>query len=113
MSYAIFTIVYGFPLANVEDDNRSSELEDFVDRCPDGVETRYSGSAIQIPAAFGLVLGQFDECDHHIEISSLTLIPTSKQLATFHRLFEALPLEDQHLLNTLGFPRTFFLVSTS
>ena len=113
MSYAIFTVFYGLPLANNNGESRSDSLEEFVESEPHGVYTKYSGGADETPAAFGVPLGNFNECCHHIELSKLQLVPTAKQKSEFRSLFEALSAEEKTLLNQLGEPRVFFLVSTS
>lgn len=111
MSYAIFTIYYGFPLSNQL--GRSSDLSDLVEFEPEGLHTHYSGSADYTPAAFGVRLGEFNECCHHVEVDLLKLVATKEQLAEFQDLFKALSAEDRTLLLKLGDPRVFFLVNSS
>lgn len=113
MSYAIFTVFYGVPLVINNGGGRSASLEEFVESEPNGVYTKYSGSADETPAAFGVPIGQFNECCHHVELRELQLVPTAKQKSEFFALFEALSPSDTAMLNELGEPRVFFLVSTS
>ena len=110
MSYAILTIYYGVPISTKN--GRSSALHKFVDLAPDGLHTTYNGSSSP-PAAFGVSLGGFNECCHHVNIDQLSLVPTSEQKKQFNALFDALSQRNQELLNELGGPRVFFLVGAS
>lgn len=111
MSYAIFTIFYGLPLMPKE--GRGKQLRKFVDRDGEGVHTTYSGSASDSPAAFGVSIGGFTECCHHVEASRLPMVATDQQKAQYQALFDALTPQEQALLKDLGEARVFFLVGTS
>lgn len=78
-----------------------------------GLHTHYSGGADETPAAFGVRLGEFNECCHHVEVNLLKLEATTEQMQEFQDLFKELPAEDKKLLLDLGDPRVFFLVSSS
>lgn len=111
MSYAIFTVFYGLPLTSRT--GRSTGQHKFVDREPDGLHTMYSGSATDTPAAFGVKIGGFTECCHHVELASLPLVATQAQKNEYQALFEALSPRDKDVLKDLGDARVFFLVGSS
>lgn len=113
MSYAIFTVCYGLPLSSGLGRDRSTALRKLIEREPDGLIVKYTGSASETPAAFGVRLGGFNECCHHVELSQLPMVPTDQQKKEYAALFAALSARDQAVLQTLGEPRTFFLVSSS
>lgn len=111
MSYAIFTIFYGLPL--MTRDGRGKQLAKFVDRAGKGVHTMYSGSASETPAAFGVSLGDFTDCCHHVEASRLPMQASPAQKQEYQNVFNALSPNEQELLKSLGEPRVFFLVGSS
>ncbi len=113
MSYAIFTVCYGLPLSNGLGRDRSVALRKLIDREPDGLFTMYSGSASETPAAFGVRLGGFNECCHHVDLAQIPTAPTEQQKKDYTALFAALSPRDQDVLRTLGEPRVFFLASSS
>lgn len=119
--YAIATVIYGIPLLNnkkSDREQRSLELQrligvrvddeddfdyDEVD-APDGFFIEEYGSG------FGIQMGEFDEGCHHVDASSLKLIPTDAQVKKYNKLFSKLPLSIQQELTTkFGQPRTYFL----
>lgn len=112
MTYAICTAMYGIPLSdNVNE--RSNIMSEFVDSDLPGVETRYSGSAMESPAAFGVELSSMDEACHHTEISELVLEPSDDVIHEFNSLYDNLTDEIKEELAIYGPPRVFFLWSTS
>lgn len=111
MSYAIFTVFYGLPLTSRT--GRTTAQHKFIDREPNGLHTTYSGSATDTPAAFGINLGGFTECCHHVELEQINLLATQQQKNEYKALFEALSQRDKDVLKDLGEPRVFFLVGTS
>lgn len=113
MSYAIFTVFYGIPLEAPDTGPFPDSVGEAQDMELPGFHRQYSGHAQVTPACFGVELDQFDECDHHINLSSLTLAPTSEQVTEFQTLFDALDPEVREGLQKFGEPRVFFLTSTS
>ena len=113
MSYAIFTVCYGLPLSSGQDRARSVALRKLIEREPAGLFTMYSGSASEVPAAFGIRLGGFDECCHHVDLAQIQTNPTEQQKKDYSALFAALSTRDQEVLKSLGEPRIFFLASSS
>ena len=119
--YAIAEIVYGIPLnTNKGSEKWSEELELALDNEEfDGLMTFYSGGDCP-PAMFGVVLGEFDEACHHVDLDSLKLKPTTEDIMEYHRMFEALPETlQQEIVMKYGKPKgcgepwVFFLWSTS
>lgn len=115
--YAIGQIIYGLPLvANEDEDSPQERFEILAEACQeecDGFLSYYSGASDESPAAFGVELGQFDECCAYIEAASLPLVPTPEQVAEYARLLDAQEPEVRKALENLGAPRVFFLWSTS
>lgn len=112
--YAIATVFYGVPLnSNEAEIPKSSLLEEAIEEEQDGFTQLYSGGSNCVPSAFGVQLSEFDECCHHIDISTLQLSPTAEQVTEYKRLYEALEPELQKELEVYGEPRVFILWSTS
>jgi hypothetical protein len=134
MTYAIFTVYYGVPLdpdkrgqaalilaendpdfedvADADDSDLRGYLEEYVDGMA-GFHREYDGSASDYPMAFGVELDGFDECEHHIELSSLKLQVTDDQKAQYQKQYDALQPEYKKVVDVFGEPRVFFLVSSS
>lgn len=113
--YAICNVTYGVPLNTNESNHTQSELiaQCVSDEVP-GFMGYYSGAGVDyIPSRFGIELGEFDECCHHTDISTLQLSPTAEQVAEYKRLYEALEPEVKKELEVYGEPRVFILWSTS
>lgn len=114
--YAIVNVVYGVPLHSVLglDDSWSEELEELIESQEEGFLTPYSGSGDEMPAAFGVSIGEFDEACHHVELSKLRLKPTNTEDEEFTKLWERLePVIQKEITDKFGEPRVFFLWSTS
>lgn len=115
--YGIAQIIYGVPLVANEDGDSPKEkfdvLAEAIEDESDGFLSYYSGAADESPAAFGVELGQFDECCAYIDVSTLPLDPTPGQMAEYSQLLEAQEPEVRKALESLGSPRVFFLWSTS
>jgi len=114
MTYAIFSPIYGIPLnKNHQDVQRSEELQDMIDSEVPGIISMYSGSG-ESPLAFGIDLdNEFDECQHHLEVSEVLLTATPEQVAEFDHLFAGLSDEVKDEMLALGKPRVFLLISSS
>jgi len=115
MSYAIFTVMYGVPLNSNGwgEDERTTEFEEFIDSDGPGLVTPYSGNGSVPPCGFGIVLDQFDEARHHIDLSTLTLAPTGQQLKQYEILLNEIPDEVREEFTKYGPPRVFFLTGSS
>lgn len=115
MSYAIFTTYFGIPLnsnTSHEDAERPACLEDLIEGDGPGVHIRYS-SGSDTPVAFGVRLGEFDECCHHLEVTDVVTTITPAQMQEFHDLYNALDQEVRDAMQVYGEPRMFILVSSS
>jgi len=122
MSYAIAHIVYGIPLQPATGYLKrkwSEELEELIEAADDdevdGFVLPYSGSSDSQQAAFGILLGEFDEACHHIELSELRLTPTEVEVNLFQKNFNNLTETIQEELSgeKYGVPRVFILWGTS
>ena len=113
--YAIVTVIYGIPLnANNKSTKWSDELEDAIDNEEEGFISPYSGSSEKPPVAFGIPLDSFNEACHHVELTDVHIIPTSKEISQFDELWNKLPETLQlEIAQNYGHPRIFFLWSTS
>lgn len=112
--YAIANIIYGIPLiSNDPDFSRSDDLQEFIDEEGDGVQSLYSGAGGEQPAAFGVLIGEFDEACAFVEQSVYSASPSAEHVAEFNRLWANLSEEDRALMEPYGAPRTFLLWSTS
>lgn len=150
MSYAIFTICFGYPLYknNGEPSEKDQEIiQDIHDGLDSGElergEFRFSSGSSPYsrsdgdgkiskcvysvpgflseycssggdPLAFGVVLGQFDEACHHIELSDLSVFeidPVQKQLV--NSVYTKLPDDIKQYVKKNGPPRLFMLRSSS
>lgn len=111
--YCIFTVVYGIPCHNNDHSHVRSELIEEQAECEsDGFFTVYSGNGDGTPIAFGIVLGEFDEACHHVEMYSIPT-PTPAQINEFDRLYTVLDPEVKAALDQYGAPRVFFLAGSS
>lgn len=115
MSYAIATIIYGLPLVSndFEDLNYSEELNEALENDDAGFHRFYSGGSNVDPAAFGVILGEFDEGCAYVDAHRLPLAPTPEQISEYVKLREPLSVALNEELDTYGEPRVFFLWSTS
>lgn len=119
MTYAIVNVMYGVPLSHNQYPEERSELiqvaieEADTDKDEAGFHRFYSGGSDVTPAAFGIILGKFDEATHHTEMSEVLKEPTQEQLLKFQEALEALGPELYVSLSEYGKPRVFLLWSTS
>lgn len=119
MTYAIVNIMYGVPLSNNDWDEERPELIEEVlenvdtDETKVGFQTFYSGGASVEPAAFGVVLGEFDEATHHTEMSEVFKQPTPDQVREYSEALAALDEPLRLEVQKFGEPRVFLLWSTS
>lgn len=113
--YAIFKIIYGHPITEKEYGDEDFELNPmphlFEDE-EDGFLTYYSGAGAGIPRAFGVELGEFDECSFTYP-DQLKLAPTAEQEEQYKDAYDALPVVAMEVIDRLGPPRVFFLPTTS
>lgn len=113
--YTIATIIYGLPLhySGWDDVEYSDELDAAIQWDTEGFHQFYSGSAPQSPTAFGVLLGEFNECSPYVDIASLTILPSIEQVEKYNQLWDSLSEELKIELTTFGVPRSFILWSTS
>lgn len=114
--YAISQIIYGLPL--VANDGEPSPrdtaaIAQAIEDEADGFLSYYSGAGDESPAAFGVKLGEFDECCAYLNVADLPLLPTAEQKEQYNRTLEAAAADIKAALSALGAPRVFFLWSTS
>ena len=114
--YAIAQIIYGLPL--VANDGETSPrdtaaIAQAIEDEADGFLSYYSGAGDESPAAFGVELGEFDECCAYLNVADLPLLPTAEQKEQYNRILAASTADIKAALATLGTPRVFFLWSTS
>lgn len=111
--YCIFTVVYGIPChTNDYDHTRSELVEEHIEIETDGFFSVYSGNGGQQPAAFGIIIGSFNEACHHVELSTIPTV-SAGQIEEFNKLYNALDHEVQAELFRYGPPRVFFLAGSS
>ncbi len=115
--YSIANIIYGIPLNSNDsysDTESSEELSELAFSDEDGFLRYYSGSADVDPLAFGIRIDEFDEACHHVDLSTLKLVPTDAELLEYNRLWNTLDIAIQEeITENYGTPRVFFLWSTS
>lgn len=115
MSYACASIVYGYPLvSNKKYVEHSEDLEDLIESGENGFLSFYSGSADQMPAAFGVKMGRFNEACAYVDVRGMTLEPTDAQKAEVETMFNALdPVIQTEIQSICAEPFVFILWSTS
>lgn len=112
--YAIFQIFYGIPLTGHHDEFEDEfEASNCGGGTGSGFEEWYSGSADEIPCAFGIEIGGFDEASDAIDVSTLPLNPTAHHMAEFWRMFNALDPAVQAKVSKYGSPKVYFIPTTS
>lgn len=115
--YAIAHIIYGIPLNSNDNVIEVSDVLEMIieDDETDGIISYYRGSGEDLhPQAFGVGVCEFDECNHHIDLSTLNFTPTNEQRWKFQDLYNALPIEIRtEMVSKFGPPRTFLLWSSS
>ena len=114
--YAIANIIYGIPLISNEIPSieLSDELKEIIeDDDTDGILSFYSGSGDNTPAAFGILLGQFDEACAYTDISKLKLTPIKEDIDQFEMLFNNLSNSLKIEIASISKPFVFFLWSNS
>lgn len=118
--YAIGQIIYGVPLCSNDfhaqhpatDEN--NPISEAVDNEEAGFLAYYSGSAEVSPYAFGVELGQFDECCSYVSVRNLPLQPTQEQRDQYQALYDQQPQEIKAVLDCIvQEPEVFILWSTS
>lgn len=113
MSQAIAYFIYGVPIID-DNDDRSEAHHRLIDDQPPGVITKYSGNGTWgNPAAFGILLSELDEGDHHDELGNLRLHATPEEVTEYQKLFAALDDEYKVAFLDLGTPRVFILWGSS
>lgn len=115
MSYACASIVYGYPLvSNKKYVEHSEDLEGLIERGDNGFLSFYSGSADQMPAAFGVKMDGFTEVCAYVDVRGVTLEPTDAQKAQVKTMFNALdPAVQMEIQSICAEPFVFILWSTS
>lgn len=124
--YSITNVIFGIPLNTPGDGDpktsayrlpnpdKSDELElALADEQPEGFYSFYHGGSDIGPHAFGVLLGAFDECHHHLDVDKLTLKATPAQIAEFNQMLADLDDDLRKEVEAYGEPRTFLLFSTS
>lgn len=115
MSYACASVVYGYPLVSNDGDvEYSADLEDLIESGEDGFLSFYSGSADQMPAAFGVEMDEFDEACAYIDARDMQLEPTDEQKEELKAMFDALdPAIQSEIQSICAEPFVFILWSSS
>jgi hypothetical protein len=111
--YPIVKIIYGFPLHNNQIDYvHSAAINNALEDELPGFMTFYSGAGY-MPCAFGIFLDEFDGAHHHVDLSSMNLKPSEQQIFDFVKLVQNLDEPTCTELVKYGYPRIFFLWTTS
>lgn len=105
MSYSISTTVYGIPLSNNYGE-RPEWIDDMImEDSIGGIIEVYSSSS-ENPAAFGAVMGRFDECCFFHEgaklMDTLNILKHPDAVQEFRDLWSALDPETQKLIGEFG-----------
>lgn len=115
MSYACASVVYGYPLVSNDGDvEYSADLEDLLESGEDGFLSFYSGSADQMPAAFGVEMDGFDEACAYVDARDMRMEPTDEQKEELKAMFDALdPAIQTEIQSICAEPFVFILWSSS
>lgn len=119
MTYAIVNVMYGVPLSHNDWTEERSELIQHAIEDPTtepnevGFHKFYSGGSDLEPAAFGVILGEFNEATHHTEMSEVIKEPTPEQIRRYSEVLAELDTPLRTDVESYGEPRVFLLWSTS
>lgn len=114
--YAIAEVFYGVPLvSNKHALKLTPYLAEMIEEGDEeyGVQTFYSGSSNDTPAAFGVHLDSFDEGCAYVDPREVSMSPTPAQVDEYKRLVDNFPDPATKAWLQKQTPFVFFLWSTS